>query len=62
MQTVTLEPYNGQFPLDFLRDGETVHSAGDGTAAAVIETAGGPVRIDVGQHAERRSDGSVAVR
>lgn len=60
--TLTLSPYTGEFPMDFLLEGETVHAAGDGTAAAIVETRHGPVRIDVGRHAERQTDGRVAVR
>lgn len=60
--TITLTPYTGTFPMDFLLEGETVHAAGDGSPAAVIETSHGPVRIDVGQHAERRPDGGVDVK
>lgn len=58
----TMTPYTGTFPMDFLLEGETVHAAGDGTAAAVIETDRGPVRVDVGQHVERQRDGRVDVK
>lgn len=60
--TTTLTPYTGTFPMDFLLEGESVHAAGDGSAAAVIETKHGPVRIDVGHHAVRQPDGRVHVR
>lgn len=53
--------YDGTFEMDFLLDGETVHAAGDGSTDAVIETADGPVRAQVGQTFVRAPDGRVEV-
>jgi hypothetical protein len=56
--------YDGEFDLSFLRDGETVRSAGDGTGACWIEQPTGPgtsrgCRIEVGDVVQRLMNGAV---
>lgn len=42
--------YDGSFDLAWLRDDETVSSAGDGSGACLVENSrGGSVRIEVGE-------------
>lgn len=46
--------YDGSFDLSFLRDDETVRSAGDGTGAVIVESRrDGEIRVEVGDRLSR---------
>jgi len=50
--------YDGAFPLAWLREDESVSSAGDGSGACLLHGEGhGPIRLDVGDWLVRDSDG-----
>ena len=49
MATLNAMQYDGDFPLDFLEDGESVRAVPGGRGAVIVETVGGtPYRVEVG--------------
>jgi hypothetical protein len=49
--------YDGTFDLRFLRDGESVRSAGDDTDAVIVKTPTGETRLELGDSLIRTHDG-----